>query len=98
MKQTDYKFDGKVISYEILEDGYKIYLDGTEWIYQNEPLIPYPELGYEGSCLKQIAELCNPATPESGSTTPEEKIAALEEQVNLLTSALMEMSVDVYGE
>ena len=95
MKQTDYKFNRKEISYEILDDGYKIYLDNSEWIHQYEPYIPHSELGYEGSCLKQIEELCDTATPEADA---EKQITVLQEQVNMLTEAIMEMSADVYGE
>lgn len=46
------------ITYEILENGYKINLDGKTWIKQTEPYIPYPELSYEEGCLKQIDDLC----------------------------------------
>jgi hypothetical protein len=46
------------ITYEILENGYIIKLDGNPWIEQTEPYIPYPELSYEEGCLKQIEELC----------------------------------------
>ena len=46
------------ITYEILENGYLIKLDGKLWIKQIEPYIPYPELSYEEGCLKQIEEVC----------------------------------------
>ena len=66
---TNYTIYDKEISYEINDDGYMIYLCGKPWIHQYEPFIPYPELGYEGSCLKQIEEL---ATANEESTSQDE--------------------------
>ena len=60
-KETDYKFDGKPISYKIEDNGYAINLDGKPWITQYEPYIPYKDCTYEESCLKQIEEICKPA-------------------------------------
>lgn len=57
MQKTEFTCGGKPISYEISDDGYMIYLDDVLWIHQYEPYIPYPDLGYEGSCLQQIEEL-----------------------------------------
>jgi hypothetical protein len=54
--KTDYTLNGQSISYEITEDGYFVYLDNSPWIHQYEPYIPYPDLGYEGSCIKQIEQ------------------------------------------
>ena len=45
------------ITYEILEDGYMIYLDGNPWVEQREPYIPFRNLSYEEGCLKQIDEI-----------------------------------------
>ena len=57
MKTTNYKVNEQKVSYEVTKDGYMIYLGGKPWIHQYEPYIPYPDLGYEGSCLKQIEEI-----------------------------------------
>lgn len=46
------------ITFEILENGYKINLDGNPWIKQVEPYIPYRNVSYEESCLMQIEDLC----------------------------------------
>ncbi len=45
--------------YEIIENGYYIKdrNDETLVIYQPEPYIPYPNLGYEGSAKKQIEDM-----------------------------------------
>lgn len=57
--ETKHTFSGKKISYEITGDGYMIYLDGAPWVHQYEPYIPYPDLGYEESCIKQVKEICS---------------------------------------
>ena len=31
MKQTDYKFNGQEVSYEVTDDGYDIYFGGILW-------------------------------------------------------------------
>lgn len=88
MKQTDYKFDGKAVSYEILDDGYKIYIDGTEWIHQYEPLIPYTDLSYEDGCLKQIEELVN---TEGQNADQSKQIEELQQQITDMQVALCEV-------
>lgn len=74
MTNTNYTRDGKPISYEVRDDGYMVYLDGTPWIHQYEPYIPHPELGYEGSCLKQLDDLFGEKI-----LTEEEKLTAYNE-------------------
>lgn len=69
MKTTDYTINGQSVSYTVEEDGYTIYLGEKVWISQYEPYIPYPNLGYEQSCLKQIEEL---ATLNEESTSQDE--------------------------
>lgn len=86
MIQTDFVLNGKDISYEIKENGYDIYLDGVIWITQPEPYIPYRELGYEGSCLKQIEELCSIPDPVPDQT--DDRIKALEEENAFLNEKL----------
>ena len=71
MKQTEYTINNKTVSYEIKDNGYEIYLNNQLWISQQEPYIPYPELGYEGSCLKQIEELSD----------IEERVTSLEDMI-----------------
>lgn len=88
MKETNYVIDNKKVSYEVLEDGYKIYLDGTAWIHQYEPYIPYPELFYEENAIKQIEEICS-ANEEAQKAQQEE--ADLKQQVTDLELAMTEM-------
>lgn len=95
VKETDFLCNGQKVSYEINDDGYNIFLGGRPWFSQPEPYIPYPDLGYEGSCLKQIEELCTP--PEPPQETAEEKMAALEAQVQSLTDCILEMSGMLYA-
>lgn len=70
MINTDKTIDGKTISYEIFDDGYDIYLDGSLWIAQHEPY-GHPmdaTKSYEENCLLQIEELTAPVEP---SESPE---------------------------
>lgn len=69
------------ITYEILENGYRINLDGKPWIEQTEPYIPYPNLSYEECCLKHIDELC----------APQEEAVSLQDQITNLELALAEL-------
>ena len=59
MKETNYKIEGKAISYEVSNNGYSIYLDGVLWITQ------YDDYGkpmdftksYEENCIMQIEDM-----------------------------------------
>ena len=59
MTNTDKTINGQTILYEIFEDGYEIYLDGTLWIKQrgeySKPIDK--ELSFEENCLAQIEEI-----------------------------------------
>lgn len=88
IKETDYIIKEQKVSYEVSDDGYDIYLDGRPWMVQHEPYIPYPQLGYEGSCLKQIEDLCNPPAPPK---------SAMEERVTSLEDMIIEMSEIIYA-
>lgn len=52
------------LSYEILENGYKILNNGKPWIVQLEPCIPDKSKSYEENAKAQIEEILNPPTPE----------------------------------
>ena len=59
MKETNYLIDNKQISYEVIDNGYKIYLDGQLWIHQYEPYIPDKTKSYEENAVAQIEEIYN---------------------------------------
>ena len=87
MIKTNYTYDNKEVSYEVVEKGYKIYLGGVLWITQEEPYIPYPELSYEENAIKQIEEIVvaheetqNQPSMEQRITNLEAELAALKEQ------------------
>ena len=92
MIKTDYKIDGKEISYEVTDDGYDIFLDYKPWISQREPFIPYPSLGNEGSCIKQIEQL---AGIKSGSETTEERLQVLENENKRLGNVLDDVLTNI---
>lgn len=56
---TNKTCDGKPIAYEILDDGYMIYLDGRPWIKQRgdygKPMDT--SKSYEENCLLQIEDI-----------------------------------------
>ena len=89
MTTTDFKLNEQELSYKISDNGYDIFLDGKTWISQHEPYIPYPSLGYEGSCLKQIEELCNP--------TPSQEEVNIEDRITSLEDMIIEMSTILYA-
>lgn len=91
MEKTNYTMNNKTISYKVTDDGYIIYLDGNEWVSQHEPYIPYPNLGYEGSCLKQIEELCTPSSQENETSD------SIEARVTSLEDMILEMSTILYA-
>ena len=59
MTKTEKTVNGKILSYEILNNGYEIYLGGKLWISQrgqySKPVDQ--SLSYEDNCLAQIEEL-----------------------------------------
>lgn len=88
MITTDFKYNNQTLSYEVVENGYKIYLDGRLWIKQLEPFIPNPEISYEENALAQIEELAKPAEEEK---TLKEQVAVLEQQLTDTQLALCEI-------
>ena len=77
------------ITYEILENGYRINLDGKTWIEQTEPYIPNPSISYEENAIAQIEELV--AMHENANNEQMEK-EALIEQVKLQDEAINELA------
>ena len=69
------------ITYEILENGYKIKLDGKLWITQDTTNLPYPNLTLEECCLKHIDDIC----------TPQEEAVSLQDQITNLELAMAEI-------
>lgn len=73
------------ISYEILENGYKIYLDNKLWIEQlDEYAKPFDKnKSFEENCLAQLDEITNTATAHTDT---------LEERVTVVESAVMDLA------
>ena len=69
------------ITYEILENGYRINLDGKLWITQDTTNLPYPNLALEECCLKHIDDIC----------TPQEEAVSLQDQITNLELAMAEI-------
>ena len=77
------------ITYEILENGYRINLDGKPWIEQVEPYIPNPSISYEENAIAQMEELV--AMHENAKNEQIEK-EQLIEQVKLQDEAINELA------
>ena len=73
------------LTYEILENGYKILNNGKVWIEQLEPCIPDAGKSYEENAKAQIEAILNPPTPEPS------EIDALREEVLNTQLALTEV-------
>lgn len=67
MTNTDKTINEQTISYEIFDDGYEIYLDGTLWIKQrgeySKPIDK--DKSYEENCLAQIEEITTVVEPSN---------------------------------
>ena len=73
------------ISYEIVDNGYKIYLDGKLWIEQlDEYSKPYDTAKtYEENCLLQLEDITATATAHTDT---------LEGRVTVVESAVMDIA------
>ena len=89
IKETTYKINNQALAYEVLENGYKIYLGGKPWIRQYEPYIPNPSISYEENAIAQIEELV--AMHENAKNEQMEK-EQLIEQVKLQDEAINELA------
>ena len=81
MITTDKTCDGKPIAYEILDDGYMIYLDGKAWIKQRgdygKPM--GSSKSYEENCLLQIEDI----TAEPKTDDIDTMLTELEKEVGI---------------
>lgn len=75
MTPTTFKINNCNINYKILKNGYEIYMDDKLWISQLEPYIPFKDLSYEESCLKQLAELFNANNVEDNDNPDESNLS-----------------------
>lgn len=88
MIKTNYSIDNKQISYEVIDDGYKIYLDGQLWIHQYEPFIPNPSKSYEENALAQMEELYN---GYQASLKEQQEQASIQDQITDIELAIAEL-------
>ena len=88
------------ITYEILEDGYMLFLDGKAWIKQHKEHVFYPELSLKENAEKHIEEIV--ASHEASIKEQQEKLEAeqkaeqekaqLLEQISLQDEAINELA------
>ena len=76
--------DNKKIEYEILDDGYDIYLGGNLWITQHaqygKPIDPNGT--YEENCKKQIEQITTVTEP---TVSPNDRLRADVDYIALMT-------------
>lgn len=81
----------KTYTYEITENGYKILLNGVDYMVQEEPYIPDPSKTYEENAQAQIAEM-QKADAQAGQAQTEE-----EERLTNIELALAELYESIEG-
>ena len=75
-------------TYEVTENGYYIYINGTKVIHQYEPYIPNKGLSYEENAKAQIAELkANEEEQEQEKTQMEQ----MQQDITDIQLALVEL-------
>ena len=81
MISTHKTYDKKPIAYEVLENGYMIYLDGRPWVDQREPYSKPMDASksYEENCLLQIEDI----TAEPKEDDIDTMLAELETEVGI---------------
>lgn len=86
MITTEFKINDRELAYEVVRNGYLIYLGGKLWIRQLEPYIPNPTMSYEENALAQIEALATSAEEENDMNA---RIASLEETVDFLVMSAL---------
>ena len=88
MKTTNYSIDNKQVSYEVTDNGYKIFLDGQLWIHQYEPYIPDKSKSYEENAVADIEELYNGF---QASLQEKQEQASIQDQITNIELAIAEL-------
>ena len=75
---------GKEVYYDILTDGFKIYVGQTirPSIHQYEPYIPDPSKSYEENAIQMCEELC--VVPENKQSSIEARLTDAEANIDYL--------------
>lgn len=76
--------DGKPLYYDILDDGFKIYVGQTDRasIHQYEPYIPDPSKSYEENAIQMCKDLCENANNMVPSI--EDRVTNIEANIDYL--------------
>ena len=83
MVTYDKLYNNKNVYYEILEDGFKIYIGQTvnASIHQYEPYIPDPSKSYEENAIQMCEDLCKQNTD---SPSIEDRVTNIEANIDYL--------------
>ena len=83
MVTYDKLYNNKNVYYEILEDGFKIYIGQTvnASIHQYEPYIPDPSKSYEENAIQMCEDLCK---NDNKSPSIEDRVTNIEANIDYL--------------
>lgn len=102
MIETEYSFDGKVISYELIDNstGYIIYLDNRPWIKQTADYIPFEGATMDESALNHIRDIIDGFDAVQDEENEKEALKRKLEETSdtldfLLTTVLPEIELTV---
>ena len=96
MTTTEFKINDQVISYEVTEDSYYIYLGDNltrPWISQEPPYVYGPGATIEEKCLNHIRTLATPPTPE-----PCEELSVETQRIDSNYEILQAAVLDMYAQ
>ena len=84
MVTFDKLYENKSVYYEILEDGFKIYIGQTTYpsIHQFEPYIPDHTKSYEENAIQMCEDLC--AAPVDKQSSIEDRVTNIEANIDYL--------------
>lgn len=90
---SDYKLsNGHSLTYQIVENGYYILIDGNKYLYQYEPYIPDHNLSYEENAIKQIQEIiANEKAMAEETDTFEKQLSELKDTVSTNSGGVDEL-------
>ena len=97
MKETNYKIDGKAISYLIEPNGYSIYLDNQLWMTQHDDCSKLfkSDGTYEENCIMQIEDI---VASFENSKSKRDDVSEIKAQIEYLAMMADVDLTDIGGE
>ena len=97
MKETNYKIEGKTISYLIEPNGYSIYLDNQLWMTQHDDCSKLfkSDGTYEENCIMQIEDI---VASFENSKSKRDDVSEIKAQIEYLAMMADVDLTDIGGE